>query len=287
MIVRLAAFFLLSLSLFAQTTPAHPEMLVSTQWLADHLRDSSLVIIQIGPKQNEYDAGHIPGARFLPNDHIVAERNGVKGELLPDEQLVSNLEALGINNDSRIVIYASEYPTVATRLYWTLDYLGIADHASLLNGGLQQWKAENRPVPTETLPFKPGKIQPHRRPEVLATAADVQSATHSGTPLLVDSRPQKRFAEGHIPGAVPLYWQQTVAPDQITKFLDAGEIESAYKKAGVKPGTKVITYCETGFQATHSYFTLKYLGYDVKMYDGSFNEWNDVKHLPVVKDDKP
>src|SRR5690242_12492503 len=87
-IVRLAAFSLLSLSLFAQTTPAHPEMLVSTQWLADHLRDSSLVIIQIGPKQNEYDAGHIPGARFLPNDHIVAERNGVKGELLPDEQLV-------------------------------------------------------------------------------------------------------------------------------------------------------------------------------------------------------
>src|SRR4051794_34415689 len=90
----------------------HDTMLVSTKWLSDHLPDSDLVLVQIGPSENDYSDGHIPNARFLQTEKISDERNGLKHELLPADQLIANLEALGINNDSRIVIYASKYPTV-------------------------------------------------------------------------------------------------------------------------------------------------------------------------------
>jgi thiosulfate/3-mercaptopyruvate sulfurtransferase len=287
MIARLSLLLVLSSSLLAQIKPAHPEMLVSTSWLADHLHDKNLTIIEVGPKQSDYEQAHIPGARFLPTEKIAVERDGVKNQLPPTDDLIAALEGVGISNKSRIVIYASQYPTVATRLYWTLDYLGVAQKASLLDGGIAQWKAENRPTETGSVAVaKKGKIKPKINRTLLAEASDVQVAAKHGE-TLIDSRPPKRFTDGHIAGAVPLYWQQTVTKEPLAKFLDTDSIRQAYEAAGVKPGAKVVTYCDTGMQATHSYFTLKYLGYDVKMYDGSFSEWNDVKHLPVVTGDKP
>jgi thiosulfate/3-mercaptopyruvate sulfurtransferase len=271
----------------AQVKAAHPEMLVSTSWLADHLHDKDLVLIEVGPKQGDFEQGHIPGARFLANDQIAVERNGVKNQLPPIDELLAALEAVGISNQSRVVIYASQYPTVATRLYWTLDYLGVAQKASLLDGGIAQWKADNRPLEQGIASvLKKGKLKPRINRALLAEASDVEAA-QKNRETLIDSRPPKRFADGHIKGAIPLYWQETVAKEPVAKFLDDDSIRHAYETAGVKPGTKIVTYCDTGMQATHSYFTLKYLGYDVKMYDGSFSEWNDVKHLPVTKDETP
>jgi thiosulfate/3-mercaptopyruvate sulfurtransferase len=272
-----------------QSKPAHPEMIVTTSWLARHLHDKNLVLVQVGPKESEYEDGHIPGARYLPNDKIVAERDGVKGELLNTDQLVDNLQALGISNRSRVVIYASQIPTVATRLYWTLDYLGIAKNASLLDGGLARWRAEERPIVKETfVASKPGNIRPRLQPDLLARLDEVSliSSSHEQE-LLLDSRPEKRYLQGHIPGAIPLYWQQTVKPGELNQLLDFDAIRSAYEKAGVRPGAKIVTYCETGFQATHAYFTAKYLGYKVKMYDGSYQEWNEVKKQPVVAGSQP
>lgn len=281
--------FAFSLSTLAQSKPAHPEMLVTTSWLAEHLGDKNLVLVQVGPKQSEYQEGHIPGARFLPAEKLAAERDGVKGELLHVDQLVANLEMLGIGNKSRVVIYASQYPTAATRLYWTLDYLGIAKNASLLDGGLAKWKAEGRPLAKEiSVAPKAGKIKPKVQARLLAKLDEISSASaKDSAQTLLDSRPGKRYIEGHIPGAVPLYWQQTVAAGDLNKLLDFEAIKSAYQKAGVRPGVKLITYCETGFQATHTYFTAKYLGYDVKMYDGSYQEWNDLRKQPVIAGEKP
>jgi thiosulfate/3-mercaptopyruvate sulfurtransferase len=287
MIAKLSLFLVLSLSLFAQPKPAYPEMLVSTAWLADHLHEKNLVLIEIGPKQADYEQGHLPGARFLPTEKIAIERDGVKNQLPPTDQVVAVLEGLGISNKSRVIIYSSQYPTVATRLYWTLDYLGVAKNASLLDGGIAQWKAENRPTESGSVPAAhKGKLKPKVNRALLAEATDVEATRKNGE-ILIDSRPPKRFTDGHIAGAIPLYWQETVAKEPLAKFLDIDSIRHAYEASGVKPGAKVVTYCDTGMQATHSYFTLKYLGYDVKMYDGSFSEWNDVKHLPVVSGDKP
>ena len=286
--IHLFGFLMIMASLcaMAQTAPAHPEMLVSTDWLAAHLQDDKLVVVEIGPDVGKYNAGHISSARYLSNKQIVGERDGLRGELLPDEQLIANLEALGISNDSHVVIYASEYPTLATRLYWTLDYLGIADNASLLDGGIEKWKAERRLLSTESPAAKPGKIAAHLKPEVVAKFADVSKADAKA--VLLDTRSEKRYADGHIPGALPSYWQHTVKADAIDQFTDPREIAAFYQKTGLKKDTPIITYCETGFQATHTYFTLKYLGYEnVRMYDGSFQEWNEIKHQPVVKGDQP
>lgn len=281
---------------FARTKPAHPELLVSTEWLANHLKDANLVLVEIGPRRSDYEASHIPTARFLPTEKIAAEHDSVRNELLPVDQLIANLEALGISNKSRVVIYASQYPTVATRLYWTLDYLGIARNASLLDGGIAQWKSENRPLAQTSkdrslsqqneVATRKRKLHPKLNTSLLAGLSDVQAAQTNGS-VLLDSRPPKRYTDGHIAGAVPLYWQETVAREPLGKFLDADSIARAYTDAGVKPGATIVTYCDTGMQATHTYFTAKYLGYHVKMYDGSFNEWNDVKHQPVVTGDKP
>jgi thiosulfate/3-mercaptopyruvate sulfurtransferase len=176
---------------------------------------------------------------------------------------------------------------MAQRVYFTLDYLGLGDRASVLDGGLEKWKAENRSVDKhEGKAPKPGKITPKPRPEILATFDDVKSAPQSGT-VVVDSRPSRRYTSGHIPGAVHVYWQDNVGPEDKNELLDPEDVRKNYESAGAASGRKLITYCEIGWQASHAYFTAKYLGYDVKMYDGSYQEWNDVKKQPVVTGNKP
>ncbi|HET9696084.1 MAG TPA: sulfurtransferase [Terriglobales bacterium] len=281
------ALLLCAVTSLAQTKPAHPDMLVSTEWLAAHLKDPNLVILEFPKDKDDFAAGHIPGSSAIWGEQIYAERNGVQSELLPVEQLVKTFEALGVSNDSHVVIYTTDWPPMAPRVYFTLDYLGLGDHASLLDGGLDKWKAEKREISKTETQVKPGKITPHVRPEIVASFDEVSAATKGDGTSVVDARPPRRYQAGHIPGALPLYWQQSVAMPEQNHYRSPEELEKAYTSAGVVKGKKVITYCEIGWQASHDYFTAKYLGYDVKMYDGSFNEWNDVKKAPVVKGDKP
>lgn len=281
------ALLLCAVTSLAQTKPAHPDMLVSTEWLAAHLKDPNLVILEFPKDKDDFAAGHIPGSRAIWGEQIYAERNGVQSELLPVEQLVKTFEALGVSNDSHVVIYTTDWPPMAPRVYFTLDYLGLGDHASLLDGGLDKWKAEKREILKTETQVKPGKITPHVRPEIVASFDEVSAATKGDGTSVVDARPPRRYQAGHIPGALPLYWQQSVSMPEQNHYRSPEELEKAYAAAGVAKGKKVITYCEIGWQASHDYFTAKYLGYDVKMYDGSFNEWNDVKKAPVVKGDKP
>ena len=281
------ALLVLTSFAFAQK-PAHPEMLVSTDWLSAHLKDPNLVILQFAKDDVDFNAGHIPGSRRVSADRLFIKKGNVESELPPVADLVKLFEELGVSNDSRIVIYTTDWPPMAPRIYFTLDYLGIAARASLLEGGLDKWKSEKRPLSTDNPKPKPGKITPHPRPELVATLDEVKAASaNSAGPTIVDSRPARRYTAGHIPGAVHVYWQDVVTADDKNLLVDPAAIQKAYSSAGATPGKKLITYCEIGWQASHDYFTAKYLGYDVKMYDGSFNEWNDVAHQPVVKGDKP
>lgn len=271
---------------FAQK-PAHPEMLVSTEWLAAHLKDPNLVVLEFAESEKAFASGHVPGAQMVPADRLFINKNGVKSELPPVEELVKLFEELGVSNDSRIVIYTTDWPPLGPRVYFTLDYLGLGDHAAMLDGGLEKWKTEGRPLSQDVTAAKKGTINPHVRPEIVATAEEVQAATQGGNVTVVDARPEKRYRAGHIPGAVHMYWQEVTAPSNRNQFVDAVGIQKAYDAAGATTGKKLITYCEIGWQASHDYFTAKYLGYDVKMYDGSYQEWNENKHLPVVTGEKP
>jgi len=288
--ISLLAYLLLVLSgaSLAQK-PAHPEMLVTTEWLAAHLKDPNVVVLHLTKEKKQYDEGHVPGARWISFEQLMVNKDGLRSELPTVEELVKTFESLGVNNDSRVVVYSTNWPPLSTRIYFTLDYLGLGDRAAVLDGGLEKWKAEKREVSKEDPKVsKPGKITPHARPEIIASLDEVKAASAPSTgPVIVDSRPDKRYLEGHIPGAVHLYWEKNTEGAEGYSFVPASAEAQNYAAAGAAPGKKLITYCEIGWQASHDYFTAKYLGYDVKMYDGSYQEWSEIKKMPVVTGDKP
>jgi thiosulfate/3-mercaptopyruvate sulfurtransferase len=107
--------------------PAHPEMLVSTDWLATHLQDPNLVVLHLAKEKQQYDAGHVPGARWISLDQLLVNRDGVVSELPPLEDLVKLFESLGVSNESRVVVYSTNWPPLSTRIYFTLDYLGLGE----------------------------------------------------------------------------------------------------------------------------------------------------------------
>lgn len=268
-------------------TPAHPEFLVSTQWLAQHLSDANLVIIHAGSSDDDYNSAHIPGARHLATNKFTEGPTPPNTELLPPDKLQANLEAIGVSDDSRIIIYASDWDPFAARLFFTLDYLGRAGNASLLDGGMDRWIHEKRPLSTDVPTVTPGKLTVLPHPEVVAKmdwVRQVSADPAASHVALLDSRPLRRYRSGHIPGALPAYWEKTELSDDTPVLRPPQELAAMFVRAGYKPGYKVVSYCEVGWQASFTYFVARYLGYDAAMYDGSWTEWSTAKQ-PVVRGD--
>ncbi len=294
----LGSLFLLAL--IASGAPAvRSDMLVSTAWLGQHLNDSNVVILQVSRDHTAYDAGHIPGARFLALSDIVVTRDGILNELPPAASLKSVFERLGVSDDSRVILYGDASVLPATRAYFTLDYLGHQATA-LLDGGLHKWTTESRALAKETPEVKQGRLTPRPRPEVVVDMNAVKDLSYaalnapSASPVLVDARTAGEFAgntaasseiprPGHIPGAANVYWMQTQASKDDMSLLPEADLRKLYESLGIKPDRPVVTYCNTGMQASQSYFTLKYLGYDTHMYDGSFSQWSAAKDSDVQK----
>lgn len=276
-----------------QARSARMSMLVSTDWLAKNLRNQRVVVLHVANDRKTYDNGHIPGARFLGWSEIVAARNGVSNELAPVEQLKSAFEKTGIGDTSRIIIYGDGNGLTATRTWFTLDYLGHGDRAAILDGGIEKWKTENRAIETRSPEFTPAPFTPRLNPAIIATTENVRDYSWVSSNMensgiaIIDARTAEQYAgapntrTGHIPGAANLYWQKHLNEKDRTTIKPVSELIKMYQDLGVKPGDKVITYCNSGVQASHSYFTLKYLGFDVSMYDGSFSEWAKVQDAPL------
>lgn len=279
---------ILASALTAAAAP-HPELLVSTQWLAQHLGDANLVIVQVSANRNAYDAGHIPGARFIGLNDIAVDRDGLTHELAPDADLQRIFEAAGVSDSSRVVLYGDTSVLPATRAFFTLDYLGHANHA-MLDGGLSKWTAEGHPVNKDAVAVAAGHLTLHLHPELVVkydevTALSKRSAGESKTPLLLDARSADNFSGdkgAHIPTAVDAYWVDNQLSAQNQALKPADELSRMYRQFGLASDAPVITYCNSGMQASQAYFTLKYLGYDVKMYDGSMTEWKK-KNAPTEK----
>jgi len=275
------------ISSFAVDPAAHPEMLVSTGWLADHLNDPKVVVVQVGHDRSDYEKEHIPGARFLSTSDFTTGHSGLMVELPTVEKLKQAFEELGISDDSRVVIYTVDWYPVAGRAFFTLDYLGHKNTA-LLDGSLAQWKADGKPLTSSEPKVGRGNITPQVSQSVLALLADAKAASQSDSQaILVDSRPQNRYEAGHLPRAAHIFWEETVTKPKKPTFLSPDDLRKLFAARGVTSGHKLITYCEIGLQASHMYFVAKYLGYDVAMYDGSFYQWNDVEHLASVKGNSP
>ncbi len=270
-------------------------MLVTVDWLADHLKDPSLVLLQIGEKK-DFDRGHIPGAQFLEYENISTPHNhGVTLmlELPPVEQLVSVFERLGVSNRSHIILYfGTNWVSPTTRVYWTLDYLGLGDRTSILNGGLVAWEASHHPVSTETKQPSKGSITPAPRKEIVADADWVNGHLNKPGVTVIDARTHEFYngsqsdgnpRSGHIPGASNLSYLDVVDQDN-NKFKSPDALKELFR---LKPGNLMVSYCHIGQRATVLYFTAKMLGYDAKMYDGSWEDWSQRKDLPIVTGESP
>lgn len=274
------------------------EMIVSTAWLAAHLNDPKVVVLHVARERSHYDGGHIPGARFVGWGEITATRDGVPNELAPVAELQKLCERLGVGDDARIVLYGDNSGLSAARAYFTLDYLGHGGRAALLDGGLEKWKTERRDTSTAVVETKAARFTPRVRASAVTNLDVVRdlswTATNVTSPnvVLIDARPVDEYTGtkpgegvprgGHIPGAASVFWMQNVVSKESPALRSVAELRKLYEDAGAQPGRTVVAYCRTGGQASHAYFTLKYLGYDVVMYDGSFFEWSNTEGAPVV-----
>ena len=271
-------------------------LVVTVDWLGDHLNDASLVLLQIGEKK-DYQSGHIPGAQFLDYASISTPHGqGLMLELPPVEQLVSVFEKLGVTNRSHIILYfGTNWVTPTTRVYWTLDYLGLGDRTSILNGGLVAWQATHHPVSTETKQPAKGSITPAPRKEIVADAAWISSHLNQPAVTVIDARTHEFYngsqsdgspRSGHIPGAFNLSYLEVIDQDN-NKFKSADGLKDLFRTAGLKPGNLMVSYCHIGQRATVLYFAAKMLGYDAKMYDGSWEDWSRRMDLPIVTGESP
>ena len=266
-------------------------MIVSTEWLAQHLNDKSLVLLHVGDKK-EYDAAHIPGAQFIQNSDISTPRGtGLILELPAVDQLKATFEKFGVTDSSRIVVYfGKDWVTPTSRVYFTLDYLGLGDRASILDGGMPAWIAEKRPVTTEVVSAKTGSLTPHPRANLVVDAVWVSGNINKPGVAILDARDSKFYTgesagnmprAGHIPSAKSIPFGSVV--EDSNKFKSVAALRQIFSAAGVKQNDSVATYCHIGQQASLLYFVARYLGYDAHLYDGSFQDWSNRKDLPIEK----
>jgi thiosulfate/3-mercaptopyruvate sulfurtransferase len=290
----------------AQTSSSRDAMLVTTSWLAQHLKDPNLVLLHVGPPE-KYAASHIPGARFIEladisvsdrtginippqyvrPEPIVGPKNGLQLEMPTPEQLREALQKFGISDNSKIVVYDSEqWISPSTRVMLTLDYAGLAKNTVWLDGGLEAWIRDGHQATDVVPPAKTGTLSALKIQPAVATADFVRD--HIGKPgfTMIDARAPSDYDGvpparggggsapprlGHITGAHNLQLDKLYEQNGMLK--PAAELKTLFANAGVQPGDTVITYCYIGQYGTAVLFAARSLGHPVMLYDGSWNDW--------------
>ena len=264
-------------------------MLVTPQWLAGQINTPGVVILHAGyPK--DFAEAHIPGAHLIePSAFAPTSSAGLRLELPDDETLRKVFSTAGVSDSSRIVVYAgTALPLAATRVWFTLDVMGLSARASMLDGGLAAWRAAGQAISSEATPAPtPGSITARPRAARVADSAWIREHLSDPNAVLVDARlPQYHSGAdaasmpraGRIPGARNVPY--TSLFDKQGQLLPPGDLRQIF--AAPEGSTKAyVAYCHIGLQATSVYFAARLLGLDVKLYDGSFQEWSADAGLPI------
>ena len=275
---------------------AHPEVLVSPDWLEQHLNDPKIRIVEVDVDTAAYDQGHIPGAIAWAWTTQLADP--VRRDILSKEAFEELMSSSGIANDTTIIIYGDNNNWFAAWAFWQCKIYRHPD-VRLLNGGRKKWLADGRPLTTE-VPHYPRTQYRAGNPDTTLRALlpQVQLAVESGAAALVDVRSPQEFTGeilappglpetcqrgGHIPGARNIPWGKACNDDGT--FKSADELRALYAQEGIDGSKPTIAYCRIGERSSHTWFVLKYLlGYkDVKNYDGSWTEWGNLVGAPVEK----
>lgn len=276
---------------------AHPEVLVSTQWVADHLNDPKVRLIEVDVDTSAYDQGHLAGAAGW--NWQTQLQDNVRRDLIDKPTLEKLLSDAGVAPDTTVVLYGDNNNWFAAYAFWQLKYYGVKD-VRLMNGGRKKWLEEKRPLTTDApkmtaTSYKatgPDETLRARKEDVFAVLekkksgalVDVRSVDEfTGKIIAPPGMSETAQRAGHIPGAANIPWSQAANEDGT--FKSAEQLKALYEGKGVKNGEQTIAYCRIGERSSHTWFVLKYLlGYDnVKNYDGSWTEWGNLVGAPIEK----
>ena len=276
---------------------ANPEVLVEIDWLADHLDDEDVVVIEVDEDTTAHDKGHIPGAITL--NWKTELQDPLRRDFVSSEGLAKLLGDRGISEDDTVVLYSGNNNWFATYAYWLLKYRGVGN-VKLLNGGRKKWELDSREL-TQDAPNRSAATFSigAENPAIRTFRDDVLKRVESGEGAWVDVRAPEEFrgellapphlpqeqaqVPGHIPGAANVTWSKTVNEDG--RFKSPEELQALYADQGVTPDKDVVTYCRIGERSSHSWFVLQeLLGFErVKNYDGSWTEYGSMVGVPVEK----
>jgi thiosulfate/3-mercaptopyruvate sulfurtransferase len=286
---------------FSESGYAHPEVLVSTDWVAEHLDDPNVRVVESDEDVLLYDMGHVPGAINL--DWHTDLQDQVKRDFLDKAGFEALLGKNGIGNDTTVVFYGDRNNWYATYAYWLFKYFGHRD-ARVMNGGRAKWEAEGRPMSRE-VPSYPETTYTAQEPDeqIRAYRDDVLKQVKSGAPALVDVRSLPEYTGevlhmagyaqegaqrgGHVLGAKSIPW--ATAANEDGTFKSPEQLREIYGGKDITPDKNVIAYCRIGERSSHTWFVLReLLGYpDVRNYDGSWTEWGSMVGVPIAKGTEP
>ncbi len=279
---------------------AHPERLVTTQWLEDHRGEEGLVVMESNEDVLLYDTGHIPGAVKI--DWHTELNDPVLRDYLDGDQFAQLMSAKGVSRDDTIVLYGDKSNWWAAYTLWVFSLFGHED-VRLLNGGRDKWVAEGRELTRDVSTRQTTEYPVVERDDTVLRAYKDDVLEHLGKPLIDVRSPEEYTGErthmpaypeesalrgGHIPTAQSVPWAKAAEEDGTFKSLDA--LREVYTEgAGVDGTEPVITYCRIGERSSHTWFVLTHLmGLDnVRNYDGSWTEWGSAVRVPIVKGSEP
>ena len=293
-LVLISVLFLHTSNVVPQSNNESFDKLIDAEWLKQNLDDPNLIILHYGLKE-DFEKEHIPHARLISiRELIVNKEEGLHHEL-PDVEIIQTaITSWGINDNSKIVIcYPDEnmFPVVA-RLYFTLDYAGLGDVTSILNGGFPKWLDEEFPVTSEVADFEPGNYKIKLNEGILAQKEWILENLDARNVVVVDARPEGQYSgededhnsprQGHIQGAVNFPFYNIMNDESPALVKRKNNLAELFKEIYITEDKSIVVYCGSGIWAAPVYFAAKYLGYDVLFYDGSYQEWGNDDSLPIT-----